>query len=26
MPRDFRIVEVFSIVMILCDFFGDAAR
>jgi len=26
MPRDFRIVEVFFIVMILCDFFGDAAR
>jgi len=26
MARDFHIVEVFSIVLIISDFFGDAAR
>jgi len=26
MPHDFRIVEVFSIVLIFCNFFSDAPR
>jgi len=26
MPRDFRMVELFFIVLILRDFFGDAVR
>jgi len=26
MPRDFRMVEVFSIALNFCNFFGDAVR